>query len=172
MNSSIMTQHTTELSISIRSAERQDISAIVAMLADDPLGAKRERFEDPLPQRYFDAFEDIAQSSRDHLMVAEAGGKIIGVLQLTIIPYLTYQGGRRALVEGVRVHRDVRGGGIGRQMLAWAITAARDAGCHLVQLTTDKQRPEARAFYESLGFVASHEGMKLSLHQAPGRAGN
>jgi GNAT superfamily N-acetyltransferase len=43
------------------------------------------------------------------------------------------------------------------------IARARERGCHLVQLTTDKARPDARRFYEGLGFVASHEGMKIRL---------
>lgn len=133
------------------------------MLADDPLGARRERFEDPLPACYAEAFEDIARSPNELLAVAEQEGRVVGVLQITFIRYLTYQGGRRALVEGVRVHRSARGQGLGRQMFTWAIARARDRGCHVVQLTTDKQRPEALAFYESLGFVASHEGMKLHL---------
>lgn len=150
-------------SITIRPAARADLPAIVAMLADDPLGARREQFEDPLPESYLRAFEAIAQDPGEHLVVAVQGEQVIGVLQLTVIQYLTYRGGKRALVEGVRVHRDARGTGVGRLMFEWAIAAARDAGCHVVQLTTDKQRPDAYAFYEALGFVASHEGMKLHL---------
>ncbi|ACY18633.1 GNAT family N-acetyltransferase [Haliangium ochraceum] len=147
----------------LRIATRADVPAIVEMLADDALGAKRERFESPLPACYLEAFAAIDRSEDNHLLVAERSGEVIGVLQLTIIQYLTYQGGRRALVEGVRVRRDARKDGLGRKMFEWAIAKARELGCHLVQLTTDKQRPDAHAFYEALGFVASHEGMKLHL---------
>jgi GNAT superfamily N-acetyltransferase len=149
--------------IIMRMATPADVPAIVAMLADDPLGAARERFEEPLPDSYYQAFAAIEHSPDNHLMVADSGGQVMGVLQLTIIPYLTYQGSKRALIEGVRVHRDARGRGLGKQMFGWAITMARDAGCHVVQLTTDKKRPQALAFYQTLGFVASHEGMKLHL---------
>ncbi len=149
--------------VSIRPAARADLPAIVAMLADDPLGAARERFEDPPPDSYYRAFDAISLSGNDELVVAEVDGESVGVMQLTIIPYLTYQGRSRALIEGVRVHRSVRGLGLGRHMFEWAIDRARDAGCHLVQLSTDRKRPDALAFYQSLGFVASHDGMKLHL---------
>lgn len=149
--------------ITLRPATRADVPAIVGMLADDPLGSQRERFETPLPDCYLQAFDVIEQSPADHLIVAERDGMVIGVLQLTIIQYLTFQGRKRALVEGVRVRRDARSAGVGRMMFEWAIARARDAGCHLVQLTSDKQRPDAHAFYKALGFVASHEGMKLHL---------
>jgi len=96
-------------------------------------------------------------------VVAEIDGEPVGTLQLTFIPYLTYQGGWRALIEGVRVDAKIRSAGLGKAMVEHAIRRARERGCHLVQLTTDKARPEAKRFYETLGFVASHEGMKLPL---------
>lgn len=148
----------------IRPAVAADLPAIVRMLADDPLGAMRERLEDPLPQSYLRAFAAIAADPDNELIVADAGdGTAVAVLQLTFTPYLTHQGAWRATVEGVRVDRRRRGSGIGRSLFEWAIARARERGCNVVQLTTDKQRPEARRFYESLGFVASHEGMKLRL---------
>jgi ribosomal protein S18 acetylase RimI-like enzyme len=148
----------------IRAAEIADLPAIVGMLADDPLGALRERLEDPLPAPYLRAFEAIAADANNTLIVGEgADGAVVAVLQITFTPYLTHQGGWRATIEGVRVHRSHRDSGLGREMLEWAIGHARERGCHLVQLSTDKQRPAARRFYESLGFVASHEGMKRAL---------
>ncbi|OGB26633.1 MAG: GNAT family N-acetyltransferase [Burkholderiales bacterium RIFCSPLOWO2_02_FULL_57_36] len=152
-----MTEHT----LVFRPANREDVPLIVQMLADDPLGAKRERFETPLPESYMAAFDAIASDSNNELVVACLGSKVVGVLQITFIPYLTYRGGWRALIEGVRIAADVRSEGIGRCMFEWAIQRARERKCHLVQLTTDKARPEALRFYENLGFVASHEGMKL-----------
>jgi ribosomal protein S18 acetylase RimI-like enzyme len=138
------------------------------MLADDELGAQRERLEEPLPATYFEAFEAIARDPNNELVVAEGeDGSVVAVLQLTFTPYITHQGGWRATIEGVRVDSRLRGSGLGRQLFAWAIERARQRGCHLVQLTTDKQRPEAKRFYESLGFVASHEGMKLKLTVPP-----
>lgn len=136
------------------------------MLADDPMGSKREKFVDPLPDSYYEAFEAIQHDPNNELVVAEnESGNIVAVLQLTATPYITYQGGWRATIEGVRVDNQFRGAGIGRDLFAWAIRRARDRGCHLVQLTTDKERPNALRFYESLGFKASHEGMKLNLKE-------
>jgi GNAT superfamily N-acetyltransferase len=134
------------------------------MLADDPLGATREAFSSPLPDCYPTAFDAIDRDPNNELVVAEtADGIVIGVLQITFIPYLTYRGGWRALIEGVRVASGFRSGGVGRQMFDWAIQRAKDRGCRVVQLTSDKSRPDAIRFYEQLGFVASHEGMKLHL---------
>lgn len=153
-----------------RTAVRADVPAIVRMLADDPLGARRERLEEPLPPAYDRAFDAIDADPNNELLVAEHDGRIAGVLQLTFIPYLTYQGGWRALIEGVRVSAAMRGQGVGRALVEEAVTRARAKGCHLVQLTTDKQRPDALRFYERLGFRATHEGMKLHLAE-PNAAG-
>jgi GNAT superfamily N-acetyltransferase len=149
--------------VNFRRASREDVPAIVRMLASDPLGAAREALVSPLPESYYRAFEAIDKDANNELVVAELEGRIIGVLQITFIPYMTYCGGRRALIEGVRVDSDVRSRGIGRELFTWAIERARLRGCHLVQLTSDKARPDAIRFYESLGFVASHEGLKLHL---------
>ncbi|MCC7368877.1 MAG: GNAT family N-acetyltransferase [Chloroflexi bacterium] len=133
------------------------------MLADDAIGATREAYADPLPDAYWRAFAEIDADPRQLLLVAEVAGTVVGVLQLTFIPYLTHQGSSRALIEGVRIDSGQRGGGLGRVMVEWAIAEARRRGCTMVQLTTDKRRTEARRFYERLGFVATHEGMKLGL---------
>lgn len=147
----------------LRRARYDDLDAIVKLLADDPLGARRERYQQPLPPSYAAAFRAIAADANQELTVACLEDAVVGVLQITFIPYLTYQGGWRALIEGVRIASGLRSRGIGRAMFAWAIERARARGCHLVQLTTDKSRPEALRFYQSLGFAATHEGMKLAL---------
>jgi len=147
----------------IRRAARDDLPAIVQLLADDRLGAAREAAVVPLPASYLTAFEAIDRDPNHRLVVAEADGRVVGVLQLTLLPYLTYQGSWRALIEGVRVASDRRSEGIGRRLIEWAIDRARDHGCRIVQLTSDKSRHEAVRFYERLGFVASHEGLKLHL---------
>ena len=147
--------------VQLRRATRGDLEAIVALLADDPLGAEREDSRSPLPQSYVDAFAEIDGDAKQRLMVAAADDTVLGVLQLTFIPYLTYRGRRRALVEGVRIAKIARGRGLGRRLMQWAIEAARREGCHLIQLTTDKRRPAAIEFYRGLGFIDSHEGMKL-----------
>ena len=147
----------------IRLAERSDVAAIVLLLADDMLGAKRECPTDPLPSSYYEAFAAIAADPSHELIVAELDGAVIGTLQLTVIPYLDFQGCRRGLIEAVRVAAEHRRHGIGADMLRYAIERARARGCHLVQLTTDKRRVDARRFYERLGFQATHEGMKLFL---------
>ena len=135
------------------------------MLADDPLGQKREAFANPLPQKYYTAFENINKDQNQELMVVENEAKeIIGTLQLTFIPYLTYQGGIRAQIEAVRIHKAYRGKGLGKQFFEWAINRAKEKGAHVLQLTSDKKRPDAIRFYEKLGFRASHEGMKLHFN--------
>jgi len=140
------------------------VPALVRLLADDPLGAQREAATSPLAGSYYAAFDAIERDPNNELIVAEtADGQLAGMLQLTFIPYLTYRGGWRALVEGVRVVAPMRSRGVGRRLFEWAIERARERGCHMIQLTSDKARPDAIRFYESLGFVASHEGMKLHL---------
>jgi len=156
-----------EQQLLFRQASRQDLGAIVRLLADDPLGSKREEYTIPLLPGYVQAFEAISNDPNNELVVAELAGEVVGVLQLTFIPYLTYKGGWRALIEGVRVSAPWRSAGIGRRLFHWAIGRARHRGCHVVQLTSDKTRPQAIRFYESLGFVASHEGMKLHLAALP-----
>lgn len=147
----------------IRRATRADVPAIVRLLADDPLGQRREAATDPLPGSYYDAFAAIDADPRHELVVVERAGEVIGTLHLTFLPYLTYRGGMRAQVEAVRVDRRFRDLGIGQRLFSWAIGRARDAGCHLVQLTTNASRGDAQRFYERLGFVPSHVGMKLDL---------
>ena len=146
--------------IEIRRATAGDVPAIVAMLADDPLGATRER---PGDAAYAEAFEDIDADPRQYLAVAVAGAEVVGTLQLTFIPGLSRLGATRALIEAVRVRSDQRGGGLGGKLIRWAVDTARDRGAAMVQLTTDASRKDAHRFYERLGFVASHVGMKLPL---------
>ncbi len=144
-----------------REAVRADLPAVLDLLADDVLGRTRDVGE--VDATYEKAFADIAADPRNQLVVAEAGGEVLGCMQLTYIPGLGRHGAERQLVESVRIRSDNRGRGLGRLMMAWAIDQARQRGCGLVQLTTDKSRHEAHRFYLNLGFVASHEGMKLSL---------
>ena len=146
-----------------RTAAATDLPAIVAMLADDSLGANRETLEDPPAACYRDAFAAIAADPNQLLLLMESGGRIVGFLQLSFIPGLSRRGAWRGQIESVRIASDARGGGFGRAMFAHAIDLCRARGCSLVQLTTDKSRADARRFYEQLGFVATHEGMKLDL---------
>ena len=150
--------------LKFRKANKEDVLFIVEMLADDKLGALRENYKTPLPQVYYDAFEEIDADKNQELIVVENDDKeIIGTLQLSFIPYLTYQGGTRAQIEAVRIRKDQRGKGYGEQFFKCAIERAKQRNAHVLQLTTDKQRPEAIKFYQKLGFKASHEGMKLHL---------
>lgn len=151
------------MKLSFRQALESDLPALIAMLADDPLGAAREDPSTPPNPRYLDAWHEIDADPGNQLAVVESDGELVGMLQLTFIPYLTHTGSRRCLIEGVRIHRDHRGRGLGSEFIRWAIERAREHGCSLVQLTSDKQRPDALHFYESLGFIASHEGFKLRL---------
>ena len=148
---------------SFRRARRADLPALVALLADDEIGRTREDTTTPLNARYVRAFDAIERDANQMLMVAERDGRVVGCLQLTLIPGLSRLGMRRGQIEGVRIARDQRGEGLGRAMFARAIEECRRQGCGLVQLTTDRSRSDARRFYEQLGFEASHEGMKLTL---------
>ncbi|MFE6777044.1 GNAT family N-acetyltransferase [Streptomyces sp. NPDC057702] len=147
--------------VEFRRARASDIPAIVAMLADDALGAQRETPDDLAP--YQAAYERIAADANQWLLAAVRDGRLVGTLQLTFVPGLSRRGATRSIIEGVRVHADERGGGLGTQMIEWAIAESRRADCHLVQLTSDATRIEAHRFYERLGFEASHLGFKLHL---------
>jgi ribosomal protein S18 acetylase RimI-like enzyme len=149
--------------LTFRDAEREDVPAIVAMLADDHLGQTRERAAEPLPQAYWVAFEAIARDSRTRLIVVERDGEIVGSMQIQFLPGLSRQGAARALIEAVRVRRDLRGQGIGEAMMHWAVNCAKENGCKLVILTSDKSRTRAHAFYERLGFKQSHLGYKYEF---------
>lgn len=146
-----------------RDARRDEVPQIVALLAGDPISASREV---PLGDAYRAAFDDIAADPRNRLIVADIDGQVAGTLQLTLIPGLTRGGMLRGQIEGVHVAAGRRGQGIGRAMIGWAVEEARRAGCGLVQLTSDKRRTDAIRFYQSLGFEASHEGLKISLPAA------
>ncbi|MFI7233373.1 GNAT family N-acetyltransferase [Nonomuraea angiospora] len=144
-----------------RAARKEDVPAIVAMLADDHLGATREG--DPGDERYLAAFERIDANPYDELIVAEQDGEVVGTMQLTYLAGLSRLGAERCQIEAVRVAAAARGQGLGGRMIAWAVDRARERGCAIVQLTSDKSRTDAHRFYDNLGFTASHEGYKLSL---------
>ncbi len=151
--------------VRFRLAERADVPAVLALLADDEISRARGFGVVPeeVDAKTWAAFEAIDADPGNELIVGEDDGGIVATCQLTFTPGLSRGGGWRMTVEAVRVRSDLRGGGIGRRLMAYAVDRARDRGCRLVQLTTDKRRTEAHRFYESLGFVASHEGMKLAL---------
>ena len=147
----------------IREATRTDVPAIVRMLADDHLGQRRESVAEPLSESYYEAFAAIERDPNNTILVACHGEDVVGTLQLTFIPSLSYQGGWRATVESVRTHAPLRGHGIGRMMMERAIELARAKGCVLMQLSTHQSRKDAHRFYERLGFKGEHLGMKLML---------
>ncbi|QKW28396.1 GNAT family N-acetyltransferase [Streptomyces seoulensis] len=147
--------------LEIRAAVADDIPSIVGMLADDPLGARRESPDDLTP--YLSALDRLRADPNQRLVVAVREGRVIGTLQLSIIPGLSRRGAVRSIIEAVRIHADERGNGLGTRLIEWAIEESRRAGCQLVQLTSDKSRTDAHRFYERLGFEASHVGFKLTL---------
>ncbi|MEV8317899.1 GNAT family N-acetyltransferase [Streptomyces sp. NPDC059900] len=147
--------------LEIRPAIADDIPAIVGMLADDPLGSTRESPDDLTP--YLTAYERLAGDPNQHLVVAVREGRVVGTLQLTIVPGLSRKGATRSIIEGVRVHADERGSGLGTRFIEWAVDESRRQNCQLVQLTSDASRTDAHRFYERLGFTASHVGFKLQL---------
>lgn len=146
-----------------RDAREEDLPSIVRLLADDDLGRTRERYQDPLPESYHAAFRAIEADPNNRLVVVEREGEVVGCLQLTFLPSISFQGGWRLQVEGVRIDRRLRGQGVGERVFGWAVEQGRARRCRMVQLTTNKARPDAIRFYERLGFVHSHAGMKLDL---------
>ena len=151
------------MQLKFRQATREDLPEIVRMLADDFLGARRERYENPLPESYVKAFEEIDADKNNELIVAEKAGEVIGTLQITFTPSISFQGGKRATVESVRVDEKYRGQGIGKELMRWAINRAQEENCFAMQLTSNAERTDAHRFYEKLGFTKSHLGMKLYL---------
>jgi GNAT superfamily N-acetyltransferase len=152
-----------EKELTFRLATKDDLLDIVNMLADDGLGAKREKPSDNLSENYIKAFDIINADRNQELTIVEMNGVKVATFHLTFIQYLTHQGGLRAQIEAVRTNSNYRGQGIGKKVFDYAIEKAKQRGCVMVQLTTDKQRPDAIRFYETLGFVATHEGMKMRL---------
>jgi GNAT superfamily N-acetyltransferase len=147
-----------------RTATRSDLPAILELLVDDDISRSRGgAVPEDTDAAYWAAFEAIDADSRNELIVADVGGTVVGTCQLTFTPSLSRRGAERMTIEAVRVRSELRGGGVGRAMMAWALDRARERGCGLAQLTTDKRRTHAQRFYASLGFVASHEGMKRAL---------
>lgn len=151
------------MELNYRQAVISDVEALVQLLANDPLGSQRENPSLPLQDSYLDAFKSIDDEPNNLLLVVETDNNLVGMLQLTFIPYLTHTGSWRCLIEGVRIHEHYRGQGLGELMFKHAIELAKEKGCKVVQLTSDKQRPDAIRFYEKLGFKATHEGFKLAI---------
>ena len=148
-----------------RRATEADLGAIVAMLADDVLGASRENVSPAIDDRYRVAFAEIDADPNHYLCVVEDGRQIVGTMQLTFIPGLSRHGAKRGQIEAVRIARDRRSCKLGEAMFAWAISECRAHGCSLVQLTTDKARPDAHRFYDRIGFEPTHIGYKLNIQE-------
>jgi len=146
-----------------RKVVQADLPHIIALLADDPLGSAREIVSDPVDPRYCSAFEAIDRDTNQLLAVAADAGQVVGCMQLSFIPGLSRTGMWRGQIESVRIAENYRGTGLGQRFMEWAVDRFSERGCELVQLTSDKTRPDAIRFYEKLGFTASHEGMKLLL---------
>lgn len=149
--------------MNIRTATAEDLPTLVAMLADDVLGQTREDASLPLNQAYRDAFAAIEADPYNDIMVGEIDGMVMAMMQFTVIPSISFTGRSRAQIESVRVAENYRGKGYGRKMFEWAIEEGRRRNCHLAQLSTNAARKDAARFYEDLGFVASHVGMKMVL---------
>ena len=145
-----------------RTATRADVPAILELLDNDEISRSR-MVSETTDAALWHAFEEIDADPRNELIVADDDGEIVGTCQLTFTPSLSRRGAERMTIEAVRIRSDRRGTGVGRAMMLWALDRARDRGCGLAQLTTDKRRSSAQRFYARLGFTATHEGMKLTL---------
>ncbi len=152
--------------LNFRQANANDLPIIIKLLAEDQLGQSRESLNDLDLPKYQITMQRILSDPHNELIRVSINDDIVGTMQLTWIPYLSYQGSWRCLIESLRVRQDMRSQGIGQTMMSWAIERAQQQGCRIVQLTTDLQRPDAHRFYERLGFVHSHAGFKIKLdHQ-------
>lgn len=147
----------------IRDAVKADVSTIIRLLRDDELGQGRESGEATDADAYRHAFDEIDDDPKNRLIVADLDGDVVACMQITVIPHLVFCGGKRLQIEGVRVDKAFRSQNIGQQMINWAIDVARETGCHLVQLTSNKLRKDAQRFYENAGFAPSHIGFKYAL---------
>lgn len=153
----------TSTNLLLRDAVQEDIPAIIRLLADDELGKTRENDGGHEHLAYQVAFDAINRDPNNRLMVADIDGRVVGCMQITTIPHMTFCGGTRLQIEGVRVDQGFRSQDIGGEMMRWAIDLGRESGCHVVQLTTNKTREEAQRFYEKSGFTPSHIGYKCYL---------
>jgi ribosomal protein S18 acetylase RimI-like enzyme len=151
------------MTMRFRLATEADLPEIVRLLADDHLGGSRERYTDPLPTEYGLAFAGLQKIGAEVILAEDGDGRVIGCLQLLVLPGLGSLGKRRAQIEAVRIESSLRGKGLGSKLIGYAVTRAKEKGCKLVQLTSDNSRQGAHRLYERLGFRASHVGMKLYL---------
>lgn len=150
----------------LRSAEEKDLPEIVRLLIEDELGATREHFSDPLLPRYREAFQAIIEDKNQALLIVEYQNQVIGTCHLTFMPSLSFKGSWRLNIENIHIDKKFQNQGAGTWMLQRAIDLGRERGCKIVQLTTNKKRFRAQAFYKKLGFEATHEGMKRYLETA------
>jgi GNAT superfamily N-acetyltransferase len=149
--------------LSFRTATRDDLHAVIALLADDEIAENREKLAFGVSEEYAGAFTAMQSEHYNHMLLADEGGRIVGCLQLVFVPGLSRKGTKRAIIESVRVAADRRGANVGTAMMKEAIRLAREGGCGLVQLTSDNRRSRAHLFYRRLGFVQSHVGFKKDL---------
>jgi ribosomal protein S18 acetylase RimI-like enzyme len=162
-----MSSDRTKADVHRRVAGRSDLDAIVTLLNDDELGAKRNPLFHEASDQYTQAFDRILDDPNNDFIAADTDGRIVGCYQLTFIVGLSHVGGERAQIESVRIASDLRGSGLGTRLMLDAISRARLRSCFLVQLTTDIRRDHTKRFYERIGFLARHHGMKLSLKRTP-----
>lgn len=151
------------MSIVFRPATAGDLPAIVALLDDDAQTKGREDPRLPLDQRYIAAFEAIDADPNQLQVVAELDGRLVGTMQLSFLPGIAFRGSWRGQIEAVRISSALRGQGLGRQMIEWAVERFRERGCTMAQLTSMSTRPDAHRFYERMGWIKSHAGFKLKL---------
>ncbi|WP_417367131.1 GNAT family N-acetyltransferase [Glutamicibacter arilaitensis] len=148
----------------VREARTEDLEQIIALMAEDEIRSAEQPDATDGPEHYLEAFGEIDADPAHALIVVEGmGGKIVGTMQLTTLPGLARRAAKRMQIEAVRVASELRGGGLGTQMIRWAICEAEHKGISLIQLTSDAQRQDAHRFYQKLGFTASHVGFKMRL---------
>lgn len=146
-----------------RPATLNDLNFIISLLQNDSLGSVRECSKKNIFNQYLNAFNEINNDTNHLLLVVEMDKKIIGTMQMSLIPNLTFQGSKRCLIEGVRVAKTHQGQGVGKKMFEWAMDWARQNNCKIIQLTTNKERRDALVFYEKIGFENTHHGLKMYL---------
>src|SRR3954465_3851479 len=145
----------------VRRAVEADLPGILRLLFE-----ARAPLSDELPSDspcYLAALREMQASEESGTYVAEVDGRLAGTFMLTFIRHLMRRGSLVAQIEAVRIDGPLRGRGHGAAMMRWIVDEPRPRGCTRIQLTSNKSRKAAHRFYERLGFVASHEGMKLDL---------
>ena len=144
--------------LTIRRAQREDLSAVLALYVQSGLD------EAVLPLEQAEAVFERMQHYPDYgLYVAEVQGQVVGTFALLIMDNLGHCGGCSGVLEDVAVVADWQNCGVGRAMVGHAIGHCRERGCYKLALSSNLKRERAHAFYEGLGFERHGYSFRIEL---------